>query len=260
MSTLSITVQNESGTKLEGISISCEFYLQYTNSSTDRLMNSGILSELRGTTNNKGISALSSERITTSKEFNRYWELYAANVGKGQSGKFYIIANVISTATKSYATGFETVIFDLGAQGGKVTKDKETGYYSIPALTGNKQLTLLSPDNSKVDLATLEANFKDAESTYIKSKRIYEENLKVADTSKIFEQLTDNEPSKFAQVITRLLEFEESTLDAGLRFTKKTNLTEEFKRLDIIKTSILVLKNLYPELSLKNGEGLPYGK
>lgn len=72
--------------------------------------------------------------------------------------------------------------------------------------------------------------------------------------------MTDNEPSKFAEVITRMLEFEESTLDAGLRFTKKTNLTEEFKRLDMIKTSILVLKNLYPDLKLSDGEGLPYGK
>lgn len=258
MSTLSITVQNESGTKLESISINCEFYIQYNNTSTSRIMTSNILSELVGSTDSKGISALSSERITTSKEFTKYWELYTANGKKGQSGKFFIIANAVSTANKSYATGFETVTFDLGAQSGKVSKDEKTGYYSIPALSGNKALTLIAADSSKVDLDTLEKSFKEKEAEYLKAKRMYEENLKVADTSKIFEKLTDNEPSKWANVITRLLEFEESTLAAGLRFTKKTNLTEEFNRLDQIQTAILVLKNLYPDIKIGDGEGLPY--
>ena len=259
MSTLSTTIQNESGIKLEGITINCEFYIQYTNSSTNRVMTSNILSELIGSTDNKGVSALSSERITTSKEFTKYWELFNVK-NKEQSGTFYIIANVVSTATNDYATGFETVTFDLGAQSGKVSKDGKTGYYSIPALSGNKALTLIAANNSKVDLDTLEKTFKEKEAEYLKAKRMYEENLKVADTTKIFEQLTDNEPTKWANVITRLLEFEESTLDAGLRFVKKTNLTEEFKRLDQIKTSILYLKNLYPDIKISDGEWVPYNK
>lgn len=260
MSTLAITVQNESGTSLENITINCEFYIQYNNTSTSRIMNSGVLSELVGSTDSKGVSALSSERITTSKEFTKYWELYTNNVKKGQSGKFYIISNTVSNATKGYATGFETVTFDLGAQSGKVSKDEKTGYYTIPELSGNKPLTLIASDSSKVNLDTLEKAFKEKEAAYLQAKRVYEENLKVSDTSKIFEQLTTYEPAKWANVITRLLEFEESTLDAGLRFAKKTNLTEEFNRLDIIKTSILYLKNLYPDIKIGDGEGVPYNK
>lgn len=84
MSTLSTTIQNESGIKLEGITINCEFYIQYNNTSTSRIMNSGVLSELIGSTDSKGVSALSSERITTSKEFTKYWELYTDNVKKGK--------------------------------------------------------------------------------------------------------------------------------------------------------------------------------
>lgn len=259
MSTLSITVQNESRTKLEGITINCEFYIQYNNTSTSRIMNSGVLSELVGSTDSKGVSALSSERITTSKEFTKYWELFSIR-NKEQSGKFFIIANVVSTANKSYATGFETITFDLGAQRGKVTKDEKSGYYTIPELSGNKALTLIAADSSKVNLDTLEKTFKEKEAAYIQAKRVYEENLKVSDTSKIFEQLTTYEPTKWANVITRLLEFEESTLDAGLRFAKKTNLTEEFNRLDQIQTAILVLKNLYPDIKISDGEGLPYNK
>lgn len=256
MSTLSITVQNESGTKLNDISITCEFYIQYTNSSTSRVMTSNVLSTLMGFSN-KGVTALSSNQIATSKEFTRYWELFSIK-NKEQEGTFYIIANVVSTANKEYATGFETVTFDLGAQSGKVSKDEKTGYYTIPALSGNKALTLIAANSSKVNLDTLEKSFKEKEAEYLKAKRMYEENLKVADTSKIFEKLTDNEPSKWANVITRLLEFEESTLAAGLRFAKKTNLTEEFNRLDQIETAILVLKNLYPDIKISDGEGLPY--
>ena len=109
-------------------------------------------------------------------------------------------------------------------------------------------------------IETLEKNFRNAEDTYITAKKIFEENLKLVDTSKIFEKLTDYEPSNWTKVITRILEFEEGTLDAGLRFCKKTGLDEEFKRLDMIKTSILYLKNLYPDISISDGEGIPYGK
>jgi hypothetical protein len=256
MSTLSITVENESGTKQNDISITCEFFIQYTNSSTSRVMTSNVLSELIGSTA-KGVSALSSERITTSKEFTRYWELFSIK-NKEQSGNFLIIANVVSTANSKFATGFETITFDLGAQSGKVSKDGKTGYYTIPALSGNKPLTLIAADNSKVNLDTLEKSFKEKEAEYLKAKRMYEENLKVADTTRIFEQLTDNEPTKFSQVITRMLEFEESTLDAGLRFTKKTNLTQEHGYLDSIKTAILNFKLLYSDISISDGEGLPY--
>ena len=259
MSTLSTTIQNESGIKLSNITVTKELYIQYTNSSTNREITSVVLTKLTDVSKDGTVSVPSSN-ISSTKEFTKYWELYTDNVKKGESGKFFIVANIVSTATTDYATAFETITFDLGVQSGKVSKDGKTGFYTLPGLSGNKALTLIASNSSKVNLDTLEKTFKEKEAAYLQAKRVYEENLKVADTSTIFEQLTTYEPRKWANVITRLLEFEESTLDAGLRFAKKTNLTEEFNRLDIIRTSILYLKNLYPDITLSDGEGVPYNK
>lgn len=261
MSYLAINVQNEDKKGQDGISVACEFYIQYVNASTSKTITSNVLADLQGTTEVGQVGLLSS-KVSNTRDFTKYWERFQNENLKAMAvgTSFKIIASAITSPTSTFASSVEVIQFDLTSSKGKLEKSKD-GYYALPSKTvGNKAITLLSKDNSKVDLATLEKNFKEAESSYVKAKRIYEENLKVADTSKIFEQLTDNEPSKFAEVITRMLEFEESTLDAGLRFTKKTNLTEEFKRLDMIKTSILVLKNLYPDLKLSDGEGLPYSK
>ena len=117
---------------------------------------------------------------------------------------------------------------------------------------------MVSKSSSKVDLDKLEKTFLEKETQYLQAKRVYQENIKILDTSKIFEQLNDYEPPSWNKAITRLLEFEESTLDAAIRFTKKTNLTAEFKYLDQIKTAIFQFKNLYPSILIKDGDGVPY--
>lgn len=258
MANLLINVFDTKSNAVQDVVVNCDFYLEYQNVTTGRRLVSSILYNITGVSDSKGTVTLNSDRIIQTNEFTKYWELYLNDVKKGESGTFEIKSKTTSKPTDKYSSFSNVIEFSLSDNSKDITKDEKTGFYIIPEISYSNGITLLNIDDSKVSLDVLEKNFRDAEATYITAKKIFEENLKSVDTSKIFEQLTDYEPSNWTKVITRLLEFEEGTLDAGLRFCKKTGLDEEFKRLDMIKTSILYLKNLYPDIKISKGEGIPY--
>tara|TARA_R110002124_G_scaffold284057_1_gene460806 strand:+ start:1124 stop:1918 length:795 start_codon:yes stop_codon:yes gene_type:complete len=261
MASLLIPVQNEAGASIgANIQVSAELYIQYINSSdSDKALTSTTLAEVGAITNDKGEVSLDSARIATSKEFTRYVDIFLSNKAKGQGGTFRIVASTITTDQSSnFVTGFDTIFFDLHSSTSKLSKDKVTGNYNLPALTAKTTIQMVSKSSSKVALDKLEKTFLEKETQYLQAKRVYQENIKILDTSKIFEQLNDYEPPSWNKAITRLLEFEESTLDAAIRFTKKTNLTAEFKYLDQIKTAIFQFKNLYPSILINDGDGVPY--
>ena len=259
MATLLIPVQNEAGASIgANIQVSAELYIQYINTSdSDKALTSTTLAEVGAITNDKGEVSLDSARIASSTEFTRYVDIFLSNKAKGQGGTFRIVASTITTDQSSnFVTGFDTIFFDLSNI--SLSKDKATGYYNLPNITAKTTIQMVSKSSSKVDLDKLEKTFLEKETQYLQAKRVYQENIKILDTSKIFEQLNDYEPPSWNKAITRLLEFEESTLDAAIRFTKKTNLTAEFKYLDQIKTAIFQFKNLYPSILIKDGDGVPY--
>ena len=261
MANLLINISDRESNGIQGIVVDCNFYLEYQNTTTGRRLTSSVLQNITGVSNSEGEVILNSDKIIQTKEFTKYWELYLDDVvARGESGTFELKSKTTSKPTDNYSSFSNIIEFSLSDNSKDIGKDEKTGFYSIPEISYHKTIVLLSIDDSEVDIDTLEKNFRDAEDTYITTKKIFEENLKLVDTSKIFEKLTDYEPSNWTKVITRLLEFEEGTLDAGLRFCKKTGLDEEFKRLDMIKTSILYIKNLYPDISISDGEGIPYGK
>lgn len=256
---LLIPVQNEDGGNIgANIQVSAELYIQYINTSnSNKALTSTTLAEVGAITGAKGQAEIDSARLAKSKEFTRYVDIFLSNRGKGQGGTFKIVASTITTDPSSkFVTGFDTLFFDLSKS--LLSKDEKTGYYTLPSAIANTAIKMVSKDSSKVDLDKLEKLFLEKESEYLQAKRVYQENIKILDTSKIFEQLNDYEPPSWNKAITRLLEFEESTLDAAIRFTKKTNLTAEFKYLDQIKTAIFQFKNLYPSILIKDGDGVPY--
>ena len=260
MANLLINISDKESNGIQGIVVDCNFYLEYRNTTTGRRLTSSVLYNITGVSDSRGIVRINSDKIIQTNEFTKYWEVYLGDVARGESGTFEIKSKTTSKPTDNYSSFSNIIEFSLSDNSKDIGKEPKTGFYSIPEISYHKTIVLLSINDSEVDIDTLEKNFRDAEDTYITTKKIFEENLKLVDTSKIFEKLTGYEPSNWHKVITRLLEFEEGTLDAGLRFCKKTGLDEEFKRLDMIKTSILYLKNLYPDISISDGEGIPYGR
>ena len=257
MSLLITKVGDSKGNPAENVTLSSDFYVEYSNSDTGKTLTSGVLLSTNATSDNKGDVNFNITTLTGSREFTKYWELF---LSEGSSGKFFILGKTTTYPNETYLSVTVETAYDLGKYEANVNFDGKTGTYTFPDIEASDFVTLVNLGDSKYSLDTLETNYKAAEKSYLLAKNLYQQNLKITDTSKIFERLTAYEPTSWNTVLTRLLEFEEGTLNSGLRFAKKAGLTEEYRRLDVISTSILYLKNLYPNILITDGEGIPYNK
>lgn len=258
MSTFIINVLDSvTGGAVENITLSCDFSIFYQNSKTLRILRSEVLLSTNATTDKNGNVYIDVTDLTHSREFTKYWELF---VTEGYNGSFTISGNIKTYPNEKYLSLAEERVFDLSKISRDILYNSDKGYWQVPDMDANNSIYLVYLEDPKYSLTILEKNFKKVEKDYIFAKKQFYENLKVADTTDIFEKLTPYEPGNWKNVLTRLLEFEEGTLNAGLRFAKKTGLTEEYKRLDNISTAIQYIKNLYPDVTIKEGEGIPYNK
>jgi hypothetical protein len=109
----------------------------------------------------------------------------------------------------------------------------------------------------KYKLSELKSELKRIEDLYTITKSNIEQKISLSD--KEIEIVTeDYEPVNFNYVVTRLLEFKEGTLNPGLIFCEQFGLKKE---LDILKTfdrCILRMTQLYPNVTIDDGEGIPY--
>ena len=72
----------------------------------------------------------------------------------------------------------------------------------------------------------------------------------------------DYQPNSFTKVITRLLEFQQGTLVTSLDFARNADLTQLFALLGPVnglENEINSLAGLYPDITIEDGEGIPYG-
>lgn len=70
---------------------------------------------------------------------------------------------------------------------------------------------------------------------------------------------TEYQPNSFTKVITRLLEFQEGTLSTSIDYAENANLLDLKDLLGTLNTEIGDLAGLYPEITIEDGEGIPYG-
>jgi hypothetical protein len=70
--------------------------------------------------------------------------------------------------------------------------------------------------------------------------------------------LNEFNPININQIITRCLELLVGTVDNGLIYTTDAGLIAETNRLNKIKTLINQISNLYPTITIEDGEGIPY--
>ncbi len=109
----------------------------------------------------------------------------------------------------------------------------------------------------KYSLSELKSELKRIEDLYTITKSNIEQKISLSD--KEIEIVTeDYEPINFNYVVTRLLEFKEGTLNAGLTFCEQFGLKKELEILKTIDRNVLRMSELYPKLTLDDGEGIPY--
>ena len=249
--------QFESG-GLEEVVLYGKFYVSFTDIS-GRNFRSNEIVELKGISDSKGRVEIVVDDLIYSNEYQKYHELwwdkiYSFDGLKENEIDFKINCKLYNSSTSIYATK----VFDI-----QIIYNYYNEGYNPKGYIGNieitKQLTLTSIKND-LNISTLKENYKNAEYNYLVAKEEYTNNLKNVsiDTSDIFERVSEYEPTSWVYVITRLLELNEGTIAPALRFTKNGGMDVENKRLTMIQKTIENLLNLYPDITLEDGEGMPY--
>ena len=116
----------------------------------------------------------------------------------------------------------------------------------------------LSPIEDKItDLATLRQTYKTAEDNYFLVKKQYESQI-FGEVDLEIDTTETYEPKSLKTVITRLLEFQVGTLQPALEYTKTAKLTTEYDRLYTMDKLVNILSKMYPNITIEDGEGIPY--
>lgn len=138
-------------------------------------------------------------------------------------------------------------------------KSKFPQFKSIAYSNYNDAIYLETVGTTVTNFTQLRAQYKTAEEKYLLIKQRYESEV----VSNVIDvELPVNEvyePVNFAQVITRLLEFQSGTLIPGMSHAEKLNLETERKRLDTVNKLISSITRMYPKITIDDGEGIPYG-
>jgi hypothetical protein len=108
-----------------------------------------------------------------------------------------------------------------------------------------------------VTLSDAVATVQTAYDAYLTAKQSYEELLANATTIEL-NQLETYEPANPTYIVTRLLEFQTGTLGAAIRYADDANLSDQLALLQRIDRSINQYVSYYPNVSINDGEGIPY--
>jgi hypothetical protein len=112
-------------------------------------------------------------------------------------------------------------------------------------------------EDKTTDLATLRQTYKTVEENYLLVKKQYESQT-IGDVDLEIDTVETYEPTSFKAVITRLLEFQVGTLQPALDYTKTAKLTTEYDRLNTMNKLINIMSRMYPNITIEDGEGIPY--
>lgn len=211
------------------------------NDTTEVLYNVGVISD------DEGIINVDLTNLLTNKIFFKFYEKY--------KGDITISITIEIPKTEKYRSFVENYkITPNWGENDNGTYFENYNYYE------NDDTIILSPISDKItDLPTLRQTYKTIEDRYLLIKKQYESQI-VGELDIEIDTTEDYEPKTFKNVITRLLEFQEGTLQPAIDYTKTAKLTTEFDRLTTIDKIINIISKMYPNITIEDGEGLPYIK
>jgi hypothetical protein len=124
-------------------------------------------------------------------------------------------------------------------------------------------------DNIDLKILTFDSQAIVKRQVQVAQQRVdFEQELKnyqaqlIAQSDELILSTYEYQPTNFTYVITRLLEFQQGTLISALDFAENANLTQLYNLLgpvNGISYEIDSLAGLYPEITIEDGEGIPYG-
>jgi hypothetical protein len=214
--------------------------------------------------------------MNESEPFKSFWAKWSEKCGEG------------GYDPKDYETGISGPYFGLQIiQTFKGSADfagfSHTDYLFVPYF-GNKsgeKCTIKYCENTNFDFLNTTSKSLELKILTFDSQAIVKRQVQVAQEKVNFEQELKNyqaqliaqsdelilstyeyQPTNFTYVITRLLEFQQGTLISSLDFAENANLTQLYNLLgpvNGISNEINSLSGIYPEITIEDGEGIPYG-
>lgn len=106
-------------------------------------------------------------------------------------------------------------------------------------------------------LESIQAKKLEARKTYLQQLEDFQSEI-VSQAPLQIPVLNEYDPINLTQIITRCLELNAGTLENALSYTTDAGLIAETNRLNKIKTLVGQISNLYPTITIEDGEGLPY--
>jgi hypothetical protein len=141
-----------------------------------------------------------------------------------------------------------------------VTYDKELDEYSYPDLQYWNEYSSFEIDEIVINedlLKAIQSKKLKIQRDYTNSLQDFQNEINSQATLQI-PVLNEYNPINITQIITRCLELSVGTIENALTFTTEAGLVGPTARLNKIKTLISQISNLYPEITIEDGEGIPY--
>jgi hypothetical protein len=199
-------------------------------------------------TDGKGLVVINLDKTLSSTEAIRFYRNYFE--------KYTVALKTVIEVPKN-----ENYDYSITSDNIQVEWEKESKFPQFKSITYsnyNDFIYLEALGSRVTNFVQLKSQYKTAEETYLQIKKRYESEV----VSNIVDvELPTNdpyEPINFAQVITRLLEFQAGTLTPGISHAKSLNLETEYKRLDTLNKVINNITRMYPKITIDDGEGIPY--
>jgi hypothetical protein len=124
-----------------------------------------------------------------------------------------------------------------------------------------KSIYLTAKVISKSVLSEYRKNKLDREKSFITALSDYQSEI-IAQANLQIDYQTQYNPKNFTQVITRCLELVEGTLNTAITYVEDAGLGvtagNQILRFNGIRNAIDGLSSLYPDITLEQGEGIPY--
>ena len=196
-------------------------------------------------TDDNGTVSIDITAMLQDVKFIKFYQKYKGKV------TFNIIIEIPKTDTYNVFVGNAKITPELKSEGSSI-KFESYNYYD------RDDTIILSLLADKItDLATLRQTYKTVEENYLLVKKQYESQT-AGDVDLEIDTVETYEPTTFKYVITRLLEFQVGTIHPALDYTMTAKLTTEYDRLNTINKLINVVCKMYPNITIEDGEGIPY--
>jgi hypothetical protein len=218
---------------------------------------SNVILEGVETTDSNGIITLDVTNVFSDDEFEEIFNKFSNSPGYNVSIEIILSSDKQEIGPYMYISRTD-IPKELSAY--NVYFDKENDEYVYRDLEYYTTYNDFEVDEIVIDKELLEAiqtKKLEARKKYLETLEDFQSEI-VSQAPLQIPVLNEYDPINITQIITRCLELDAGTIENALAYTKDAGLIAETNRLNKIKTLVGQISNLYPTITIEDGEGLPY--